>query len=117
MPVHALKIVAFSQEAGPKNIEDGFLLPAHEGAINATAVAEVVRQMVPLAACSHSVDHAVEGQSLPAALAACFGRRVVNRKHLCDEFPKRIGDIPDCWQGFFVSIFQLRLRLSTWFTW
>lgn len=49
MPVYALKIIALGQEDGPQNVEDGLLLPAGEGAVDAAVVAELLRQVVPLA--------------------------------------------------------------------
>jgi len=59
---HLVKqFVAFGQQEGPQNVEEGFVLPAHEGAVDAAVMTKLFRQLVPLAACSQAKDNAVEG--------------------------------------------------------
>lgn len=70
MPVDALEVIALGQKNGPQNVKDALVFPAAEGAIDAEVVAKLGRQMVPLAACSHSEDETVERtQHWPCNLA------------------------------------------------
>jgi len=85
VPVHALKVVALGEQDGPQDVEDAFVLPAGKGTVDAAVVAELLGQVVPLAPCPHPVDDAVEGLALIAALAACFGRRVIDGQYLLDQ--------------------------------
>ncbi len=90
-----MQVVALGQEDGPQDVEDGLLLPAGEGAVDAAVVAELLGQVVPLAAGPHPVDDPVEGQALVAALAPCFGGRVVDGQDFGDQLPERVGHVPD----------------------
>ncbi len=118
VPIYALQVIALGQENGPENIEDAFVFPAGEGAVDAAVVAELFGEVVPLTACLHSVDDAVEGLALAAALAACLGRRVIDGQYLLDHRPERVGGVPDGWQGLLFCLwfsglgFQFSFRVS-----
>ena len=113
MPVHSLQVVALGQKNGPENVKDGLLLPAGKGTVDAAVVAELFRQVVPLAARPHPKDDAVEGLARIAALAACFGRRVIDSQHFVDQLPKRVGDIPDRRQGLLRCVrFSVRFHAA-----
>ena len=74
MPVYALKLIALGQEDGPENIEDAFLLPAHERTVDCGSVAELKWQMVPLAARPQPKDDAVEATAgISAGTAQAIG--------------------------------------------
>jgi len=103
LPVYGLQVIALGQQDGPQNIEDALAFPAGKGAVDTAVVAELFGQMVPLAARPHPKDDAVEGLARVTALAASFGRRVVDSKDFVDEFPERIGNVPDRGQGFFLA--------------
>jgi len=95
VPVYALQIITFGEQDGPQDVKDALVLPASEGAVDAAVIAELLGQMVPLAACAHAKDDAVEGLAWVAALASCSCGRVVDGQHLLDQLPERVGDVPD----------------------
>ena len=100
MPINALKLVALSEQNGPENIEDALLLPAHEGAIDGRAVAELQREMVPLAACPQAVDDAVERMASIGTRAAHAVGRIINSQDFLNQLPEWVGSVPDRRQRF-----------------
>jgi len=95
MPVYARKFVALGQKDRPQNVKDGFVFPAHEGAVDVALMAELLGQMVPLAARPHAEDDAVKAQTRIGAWASHTIGRIIDRQHFFDQLPERIGCVPD----------------------
>ncbi len=104
-----MQVVALGQQDGPQDVKDGLPFPAGEGTVDAAVVAELFRQMVPLAACPHPKDDAVEGAARVATLTAPLGRRVIDGQDFLDQLPERVRNIPDRRQR--LGLVRLRLTL------
>ena len=95
MPVHALQLVALSEQDGPKNIEDTLLFPAHESTVDRRFVAELQRKMVPLAACPQSINDAVERVASVGTRAPHVIGRIINGQDFLDQLPEWVGSVPN----------------------
>lgn len=83
---------------GPDPLQNAFLCPALKPAVHRRVVAELHGQFVPLAACAHLVDDAVEARP-----PACRGTtralsRPKTQQNWLDDRPQRVVHYPNCVQ-------------------
>ena len=73
--------------------------------MHTAVVAEACGQLVPLTACPHPKNDAVEGFSGINAGASGGFRRIIDRQYRLNSFPERVGNDPNGGQRFgFVSL-------------
>ena len=88
----------------PEFVEEGFVFPALEGAMHGSIVAELLGQMVPLAAGSGAIEDAVQAFPGIGARSSHLGSRVEFCKQGREELlPECVGHLPDRWQGIFMG--------------
>ncbi len=88
----------------PEFVEDAFVFPAFEGAMYGSIIAELFGQMVPLAAGSSPIEDPVQTFLGIGSRSSHLGCRVEFCKQGHEELlPKRVGHLPDRWQGIFIG--------------
>ena len=106
LPVHGAEFVARFHEYRPELLEDTVLAPPLEPAVDRAIVAEVLGQLVPLAAGAEAEDDAVEGfppiDPRTTAVAA-RGPWSVFQEDRLDPMPKCVADLPDGLKGLILS--------------
>ena len=84
MPVYGVEELAGGDQGGPEFVEEAQIVPALKSTVNAGVIAELLGQMVPLTARSHSENDAVEGFAGVDALASPRGSGIMG----LDQFVK-----------------------------
>ena len=96
IPGDCLQLLALGHEHGPDPLHDAVLAPPLEPAVDGAVVAELRRQLVPLASGAESEDDAVEDPPPIGPRPADIRRwRAVLLKDREDAGPESVGDFPD----------------------
>jgi hypothetical protein len=98
LPIDRPEVVAFLDQHGPDLLEDAVSAPPLEPAVDRAVVAELVGELVPLAAGAEAEDDPVEGgPQVDAGPTAVRLRRRwgVGQEDRLDPLPEGIGDFPD----------------------
>jgi hypothetical protein len=101
LPMNVLEVFTVVDQQRPESIENAFLLPAHESSMYGGVASELLRQLIPLASRSSTVDNPVEAFPWVRSWSSHLGSRVQvsdNRKK--EMVPHGIGDFPDRSQCF-----------------
>jgi hypothetical protein len=115
LPVHGPELVTFLDQHGPDLLEDAVLTPPLEPAVDRAIVAEVLGELVPLAAGAEAEDDPVDRRppvDAFAAAAALGWRGCVLQEDRLDALPERVAELPDGLQGFGRSSSPSQGRLS-----
>jgi hypothetical protein len=98
LPVDRPEVVALLDQHGPDLREDPVAAPPLEPAMHRAVVAELLRELVPLAAGAEPEDDPVERRPPVDPLAAAVGlrrRRGVLPEDRLDPLPEAVGDFPE----------------------
>ncbi len=89
-------------EQRPNLVENLLFFPAFEGTMDGGIISKLLRQMIPLASCSCSIDDAVEASPRIGTRPTALARWVkLGQDRFNDLFPEGIGYFPN--GGQFVS--------------
>jgi hypothetical protein len=107
LPLDLAQLVALLDQQGPDLLEDAVAAPSLEPAVHRAVVAELLGELVPLAAATETEDDPVERRPPVDPLAAAVAlrrRRGVLPEDRLDPLPEGIGDFPDGRQGRDVTL-------------
>jgi hypothetical protein len=107
LPVHRPEVVAFLDQHGPDLLQDAVSAPSLEPAMDRAIVAELLGELVPLAAAAEAEDDPVEGRPQVDARspAVLLGRWWgILQKDRLDPLPEAVGGFPDGLQRLGVTL-------------